>query len=447
MIKNFKLLAAGAAFAATAAAAAPMNYNDQDFGCIDSQQASQFIQDFGIDTDTFGGLELCNNQVDTKKLFNDLQIIREGQFEAEASNLLIAGIIPADQYYSWMKSQTRGMERGNDVPYATAYNSGGYFTMQDGWAQASTLARVGTVIHEARHTAGYRHYRCNQGPYQGANLAGCDIDYAQTGSHAVEMEYYARVSVAGKNFHPVYKSMARLMAMGRTNFVFNTSPIRQREALVALDEHTHSPVLFDGQMKFQREGNDFVGHLKRTSFGATLFNGLQAMALDLYEVNGYRPNNADDYSYFKLLKMSELGSLKDFEEFDRNQKRYVAVVTGGNQLLTYNFPQGKWNRALSLPLDVERSATAVPGGEQGYFLIAKDGGIHRVDADNQQVTATGKVWDPQVINVAVLSDKVFVLKNNGTIYETSKDGTEAAFDNGVYSEMVSVPLYDAFEVK
>lgn len=433
------------AFAAIHATAAPMPYADQDFACITQQQAQKYASDFQVDVSSFGGTELCNSNVDSKKLFNDLQIIEQGQFAANASNLLIKGYVPADQYYSWMKSQTRGMNRGNDVPYATAYNRWGYFTMQDGWAKLSTLGRVGTVIHEARHTAGYRHYPCNQGPYMGANLDGCDQNYAQAGSHAIEMEYYARVSVAGQNFHPVYKAMARLMAMGRTNFVFNTSPIQKREAVLALED-SHGPVLFDGTNKLQREGSDFVGRLKRTSFGAALFNGLQAVALELYELNGSHPSINDDYSYFKLLGMSQMGSLKDFEEYDRNQKRYVAVVTGANQLATYNFPRGSWNNPSTLSMNVERTATMLPTGEQGYFLVS-NGDVYSVNGENQQVTSTGKKWDAQIQSVALLSGKTLILKNDGTIYQRNADGSEAAFDGGKYTQMVNVPLYDAFEVK
>jgi hypothetical protein len=431
----------------TAAHADPMGYKDADFGCVAQQQADKYIQDFSINTESFGGIELCDNKVDTKKLFNDLQIIEQGQFDETLTNKLITGVIPANEYYSWMKTQTRGMDRGNDIPYATAYNSMGYFTMQDGWAKSSTLGRVGVVIHEARHTAGYRHYPCTQGPYKGASLDGCDQDYAQEGSHAVEMEYYARVSVAGKNFHPVYKAMARLMAMGRSNFVFNTSPIQQREAILAMDEQTHTPVIFEGTKKLPREGNDFVGHLKRTSFGAAVFNGIQAVALDLYEITGYRPSNDDDYSYFKLLKMSEMGALKDFEEFDRNQQRYVAVVTGANKLATYNFPRGTWNNASVLSIDVDRTATALPSGEQGYFLITRNGEIHSVNPENQQVSSTGKTWDSQAVSVAKIGDKILTLKKDGVIYQKTAGGAESAFDDGKYSEMVSVPLYDAFEVK
>ncbi len=424
-----------------------MGYDDKDFGCIAQPQAQKFIDDFGIDESSFGGLELCNSQIDTKKLFNDLQIIEGGQFDSNQSNLLIKGIVPADKYYPWMKSQTRGMERGNDVPYATAYNQMGYFTMQDGWANSSTLARVGTVIHEARHTAGYRHYPCTQGPYSGASLDGCDQNYQQAGSHAVEMEYYARVSVAGQNFHPVYKSMARLMAMGRTNFVFNSLPIRQRELVLALDGSTRTPVLFDSTHKIQREGTDFVGRLKRTSFGAALFNGFQAAALDIYEMTGFRPSNQDDYSYFKLLKTSTLGSLKDFEEFDQGSKRYVAVVNNGNQVATYNFPRGSWNRLTPLSFDFARSSTMLLTGERGYFMVAQDGQIHSLSPETQQVSALGKVWDSQVASVAAIDGKTLVLRADGSIYQRATDGSESLFDRGAYTEMVNVPVYDAFEVK
>lgn len=445
-MKSGLWLFAAASFLTTMASASSMPYADQDFSCIPQSQAQKFINDFGIDTDSFGGVELCDNRIDTKKLFNDLQIIEQGKFSSDNGNRLVKGYIPADQYYSWMKTQTRGMNRGNDIPFATAYNRWGYFTMQDGWAKLSTLGRVGTVIHEARHTAGYRHYPCNQGPYMGARMDGCDQNYAQAGSHAIEMEYYARVSVSGENFHPVYKAMARLMAMGRSNFVFNSSPIQKREALLALED-TMGPVLFEGERKIQREGNDFVGRLKRTSFGASLFNGLQAVALDLYEMTGYRPNTNDDYSYFKLLDMSQLGTLKDFEEFDRNQKRYVAAVNSSNQLSTYNFPRGSWNNSIALSFNFVRSTTTLPSGEQGYFLISADGDLYSLNEETLRVTALGKKWDAQIQEAALFGGKTLILKSDGKIYHKNAKGSEVPFDDGNYSQMVSVPLYDAFEVK
>jgi hypothetical protein len=244
---------------------------DKDFSCFNQTAAERYVKDFNINIKSFGGMELCKASVDTKKLFNDLAIVERGAFGQSSQNVFIRNFVPAGDYYKWLRSQTRGVERGNDIPHATAYNSFGYFTMQDGWAALSTLGRVGVVIHEARHTEGYRHIQCTHGPYEGASNAGCDRDYEYGGSHAVEMEYYARVVTAGTNFHPLYRSMARLMAMGRSNMMFNKSPVRVREVLTVLDKDG-TPGVVDGEQLFARDGilGTQMGRLKRTSHGASV---------------------------------------------------------------------------------------------------------------------------------------------------------------------------------
>lgn len=134
-------------------AVAEIPYQDSEFSCLTNAEADKYVKDFNIDVTSFGGKELCDATIDTKKLFNDIKIVEGGKFKTGENNL-IKGFVDGSKYYSWLISQTRGVERGNDVPWATAYNAGGYFTMQDGWAQLSTLGRVGTFIHEARHTEG-----------------------------------------------------------------------------------------------------------------------------------------------------------------------------------------------------------------------------------------------------------------------------------------------------
>ena len=259
----------------TQAGVPEMPYQDDSFGCISQADANRYTSDLKINTASFGGVELCRSEVDTKKLFDDLFLIENGKFQSTGQNNLIRGFVDASQYYSWLKQQTYGVERGQDVPYATAYNSGGYFTMQDGWAKLSTLGRVGTFIHEARHTQGYRHIACQQGPYQGfSNIAGCDSNYSYGGSHAVEMEYYAHVSVQGVNFHPVYKKMARLMAIARSNIFFNTPVLKSRTAVLTLSADRQQAYLFDQGKWLSRETPEHnTGRLKRTSFGAVLYEG------------------------------------------------------------------------------------------------------------------------------------------------------------------------------
>lgn len=432
------------AFLSVPAFAADLPYVDADFGCITQAQADRYVKDFGIDARSFGGVELCRGDVDTKKLFNDLLIVEAGQFANSGQNNLIRGFVPGDQYYPWLRSMTRGIRRGQDVPYATAYNSGGYFTMQDGWAKLSTLGRVGTVVHEARHTEGYRHYPCNQGSYAGASTSACDRDYQTGGSHAVEMEYYARVTVQGRNFHPVYKSMARLMAMARANFVFNQAVLRPREAILAVTKGTSVPVLFDRGQAAVREAPSVTGWLKRTSFGAAIFNGARAFSIEMYERTGVNAVIPDAYSYFKLI--SETGEpVKDFEEYDVGVKRYAVVLRRDDSVAAYRFPQGEWGPARPAGLRVARTATTLENGTKGFFLISDAGAIHPFDGERSQTGAAIGSWNPNVVNVALDEAKrPVVLNADGRLRLNGADWAPAG--NNVWADVTNVPLYDAFDV-
>ncbi|MFN8791351.1 MAG: hypothetical protein ACK5Y2_07845 [Bdellovibrionales bacterium] len=433
----------------TAALAQTLPWQDQEFGCFDQATAQRYIRDFNVDVSSFGGLELCRSQVDTKKLLNDLLIIEKGLFSPQRQNVFIRGFVPADGYYSWMKSQTRGMNRGNDIPSATAYNRGGYFTMQDGWAVLSTLGRVGTVIHEARHTAGYRHLGCSQGPYQGAPVSGCDRDYAYGGSHAVEMEYYARVSVQGTNFHPVYKSMARLMAIARSNFVFNQPVIQKREGLLALSAtQGRADLIVDGQI-FPREAPATPGVLKRTSFGGVLFNGQEALSIELYGSEPLRTSIGDTYSYFKLL-LEDPRPVFDFEEFDIGTKRYVALMRNRTTLQFFDFPRGEWGRALNLNFEVAGLTTRLENGQSGFFAIDRSGAIYPIGPERRSVGAALPVrWSSDIVSIAALNQRVYVLKTDGVIYESSvtRGYRPQSQNRDRYRGLVNAPVYDGFEVE
>lgn len=432
----------------TVANAADIPYQDTEFQCISESEAQRYIADFGIDAASFGGVELCNAGVETKKLFNDLQIIEQGHFETSASNKFIRGFVDSQNYYSWMKQETRGIERGNDIPYATAYNSGGYFTMQDGWAKLSTLGRVGTVVHEARHTAGFRHIVCNQGPYQGSSVSGCDPTYSYGGSHAVEMEYYARVSVQGTNFHPVYKKMARLMAIARSNIFFNTGIIQSREAVLALSADRKVAHLFDRNNWYSREVPAVAGRLKRTSFGAVLFDGLKAMSIELYQNSGFADAVSDSYSYFKLLNERN-EQLKEFEEFDSGIKRYAVKITKANKIAAYDFPNGTWGREQVLPFDVMRTSTAILGKTQsGLYLTNTKGEIFSYQPENQRLVSQTLKWSPEVKDVINFNSKNLVLKNDGKIYvlTANSDLVPWTETSNLYSDLIATPVYDGFEV-
>ncbi len=426
-------------------------WQDGDFGCIDQGTAQRYVRDYNINTRSFGGMELCNAKVDTKKLFNDLAIIENGNFaDTPNDNVFIRGIIPLHDYYKWMKSETRGMNRGNDVPAATAYNRMGYFTMQDGWALLSTLGRVGTVIHEARHTAGYRHIACRQGPYQDASLAGCDRDYEYGGSHAVEMEYYARVSVLGTNFHPVYKTMARLMGIARSNFVFNKPVIQKKEAMLALSSTTgRADLLTEEGYLFEREAPMQEGILKRTSFGGVIYNGRDAWSIELYGNVPLHTPLQDTYSYFKLL-LEDQNPAFQFEEFDLGSKRFAIKMKDNQSLQFFEFPQGRWGRVINTNFTVATTATRLENGQNGLFLISREGAIYPVDPQRKAIGgALPFAWNPEVAQVAQLGERLYVLKQDGVIYQKtdSRRYQPVGISQDRYRGLINVPIYNGFNVE
>ncbi len=434
------LLAPGFAFASD------LPYLDKDFTCIEKKDAETFIEEFNIDTSSFGGLELCSSNVDTKKLLNDLVIVREGQFKGDAKNSFIKNFIPRDNYYPWLKSMTYGVRRGHDVPYATAYNSGGYFTMQDGWAKLSTLGRVGTIIHEARHTEGYSHTYCSQGPYLDSRVSGCDTSLDAGGSHGVEMEYYARVSEQGTNFHPVYKSMARLMLLARSNFVFNRPAMKDVDTVFAATEQD-GYIVDDGVLKtvgFEHK-DDMV--LKRTSSGAVWFGHDQALAFDFYAEQENFQLLEDDYSYFKMLKMNTRPKdLIDMEEFDVAGRRYLVAMDKNNKLYTYHFGVGNWSRAMTIPGAEAAFLTSVaPTGAKGLFIVLEDKTVLPFDPEEEVIDpALNKKWDPEVNSLVFLNGELLSLGNDG-IVKKQKDGSKVPmFEKVTVKQIVNVPVYDVF---
>ena len=422
-----------------------MPFDDQNFACIDQATANSFIIDFRINFISFGGLELCDNSKDTKKLFNDLALIKNGQFDQSKANQFIQGFIDPKNYYSWMKSQTKSISRGNDIPKASAYNRGGMFTMQDGWAKSSTLGRVGTIIHEARHTAGYTHIPCLQGAYKNDNMEACDAEYSYGGSHAVEMEYYANVAVRGLNFHPVYKKMARLMAMARSNFLFNKPVMQSRESLLLLLGDRQSVQMLDENVWTTKEISQAVsqtaGILKRTSYGAALFNGIVANSIDLYQNSGFNVPVRDAYSYFKLLE----DPVKDFEEFDVNNKRYVFKVTLDNELVRFIFSKGSWGQPQKILFNLEKISTVLPGSKvSGLYLISDRGEIFEVNPETMGMTLLNIKWDLNVLKIVQYQDTQLLLKKDGFIYDSKTDLKWTASKQ--YQDMIMVPVYDIFDV-
>lgn len=417
---------------------------DEEFGCLDATTAERYLRDFQIDSDSFGGVELCNPQVDTKKLFNDLELVEAGQFNGATGNVFIREFVPAGEYYAWLREQTNGIQRGDDIPWATAYNSGGYFTMQDGWAKLSSLGRVGTLIHEARHTEGHYHTICEHGPYKGSRISGCDESVGAGGSHGVEMEYYSRVVLQGANFHPVYQSMARLMLLARANFVFNESPMAARDVLVV-----RTP---DGLARLEGHDKQFLTwsfpgsesfKLKRTSLGATLLDLPQAAwSIDLHRPD-VAPALSDDYSYFKLLKMSPPAELIDMEEVDVQMRRYLYAIDNEERIYSYVFGQGSWSQPESLP-GVDRLATHNPMGQPGLYAVFKNQTYCPIQVPHLRCDRTPMPWPSDAVKFTSFAGLTLRLGVDRTVYD-SKGQPWAELGEAEALDLTLVPYFDVFD--
>lgn len=431
-------------FSATTAAASTLPVFDSEFSCTDAATANRYVNEFQIDLVSFGGMDLCNSAVDTKKLFNDLHLVEHGEFNGAATNVFIQNFIPTDGYYPWLREQTHGVQRGDDIPWATAYNSGGYFTMQDGWAKLSTLGRVGTIIHEARHTEGYYHTICEHGPYKDSRVSGCDESVTSAGSHGVEMEYYARVVLQGANFHPVYQSMARLMLLARSNFVFNESPMAEKDVLLVrtADGLTRFQDGQSGKLDWEFPGSESY-QLKRTSLGATLLNLPNgAWSIDLAAPD-VAPALSDDYSYFKILKMNPPAGLIDIEEVDINLRRYLYAIDAQERIYSYVFGQGAWSTPAPLA-GVERLATHNPMGQPGLFAVFKNQTYCPIQVPNLRCDRAPMPWPAGVKRFAQLNGSSLRLDENGTVFD-SKGQPWSELSGVDVLDMTLVPHFDVFE--
>ncbi len=448
------------ALASLALHAQTLPYLDEQFSCIDPVVARRYIKDFNISIKSFGGKEYCNPKSDSKRILSDISLIEKGRFEpVDEKNIFINQFVDREHYYDWMKRETRGMKRGNGMPYASAYNSWGYFTFQDGWAQSSTLGRVGTIIHEARHTAGYKHTICTQGPYVKTRVSGCDEALSDGGSHGVEMEYYARVVLEGRNFHPVYAAMARLMVLGRSNAFFNSIPMQKKEIL-ALHSRDGKMIVFDGHSVIERNSTQGLGLenvLKKTSFGVTLLSStLLPMAVDLYSDRHGSAVMNDAYSYFKMLFRGDAEKMNflDMEEYDIGDQRFLVALNRSREIFSYTFADGEWSDPVKLTGSPMKFVQTAPDFSTGVFVLDESGKVFPYDASLKTVQAPLKTeWNFAEVSAYVSwnHSQYILSKVDGHLYEVNQQTNELQrvpeLADYSFSDVTVAPMYDAFRIE
>lgn len=379
--------------------------------CLDGPTAARYVRELNIDAASFGGIELCNPKAPSQRLFNDLRLIEEGAFTHSGGNLFIQDLVPTNGYYSWLTEQIRGIEHGDDLPWSVAYNSWGLFTLQNGWSKLSTLGRIGALIHEARHTEGYAHTTCDHGPYKDTNVSGCDGSLEAGGSHAVEMEYYARVAVQGAAFHPVYRAMARLTLLARSGFAFNESPTAAKDAL-----------------------------LIRTPDGLTLFkDGARAPA----------PWSVPDTDRLKrtspalTANLHPPAGLTDGEEVDWGLRRQLVGIDRNQRAVTFQFGTGTWTPVDSLT-GISHLADTDPLGHPGLFAVFADRTFCQIRLPGPQCERGPTPWPEDAKRFVRYRKTVLWLGTDGTVYD-SKNEPWPDLEGEEILDMTVLPDYEVFE--
>ena len=118
-------------------------------------------------------------------------------------------------------------------------------------------------------------------------------------------------------------------------------------------------------------------------------------------------------------------------------------------MASFNYGKGKWNNYKQLNFQPVISATSLPSGETGYFLIDTQGSTYAYDASKDSMNLIGHKWDQQAINYAKVNSQIFSLSRDNKVYYLNNGAWNELVlpQNQKATQIVSVPLYNIFEVK
>jgi hypothetical protein len=190
--------------------------------------------------------------------------------------------------------------------------------------------------------------------------------------------------------------------------------------------------------------------LKRTSFGASLVKGDASVAVDLYNKENIGFSAKDDYSYYKLFQSPRdnmPASVQDTEELDVGSLRFFTVLDQQGKMSSYDFPNGVWFAAVSGPANGKALVTRAPNGQAGLFVVGNDGTITPFDVNARRFSAPlADKWRADTTAFAMLNSTLVRLTAEGQIVNAQTGVPMNGFAKYRFTDLVNVPMYDAFEV-
>jgi hypothetical protein len=139
-------------------------------------------------------------------------------------------------------------------------------------------------------------------------------------------------------------------------------------------------------------------------------------------------------------------NVRAVEELDLGKSRYFTALTDAGHLFSFDFGDGEWFRPVSTPSGAKDLVTTTPSGQRGLFVVTTDGSLVPFDFDRQSFgSALAEKWPANAASFALEGSRVVKLGSDGRVTDAASGAAVAGFP-GHYTDMVNIPLYDAFEV-
>jgi hypothetical protein len=159
---------------------------------------------------------------------------------------------------------------------------------------------------------------------------------------------------------------------------------------------------------------------------------------------------SDDYSYYKLFKTPRPNapqSVGAIEEIDVGTNRYFAVLGESGRVYSYDFPNGAWAQPSTALAGASTFVTRSPSGDAGLFVVKTDGTIVPYDLAGGRFGAPLRdKWTTDTRAFAVLGAELVRLTSDGRVVDAKTGAPAEAFGRSQVTDLVNVPLYDAYEV-
>jgi hypothetical protein len=244
--------------------------------------------------------------------------------------------------------------------------------------------------------------------------------------------------------------MARLMAVARSNFVFNTGSLVSTERLLIRSNAEESQLSVDETTWIRRQTPNLPNsQLKRTSAGAALFDGQNALTYDLYNQTSEQ-NIIDDFSYLKLFRQDRgqgQAPLADFLEADVAGKRFVLLLNQQGQITNYNFAEGKLNPWSRFSAPGAFFSTETPEGKKGLFLVHNTAIYELNTFGTLNPRLLSETWPRDLKSVMSLKQQRYFLSTNGElIAQDTTQQKESTLSLDV-KDAVLVPTYSEFDLE